>query len=260
MGCNARPSSPLPEEVELARFQARLRDLEDELVERELECATLRRELHVFRAHYLVVVGRRIAELDKLEAEIAVNFARHDPSPRAQREMREALARAQASLDALGDDPSLLAADADADERVISPELRQLFRRVAKALHPDLAADEAERGLRERFMAMANRAYERGDLAGLQAVLDEWRSLPEMVVGVGIGDALVCVIRAIAAVEARLAAIAEEIGALRTESLHALFGQARNAGDEGRDLLREMADELDLRTATARERLAGLGL
>lgn len=255
---SAWPSGRLPEELELARFEGRRADLEDELVDRETECATLRCDLHGFRARYLAVVGRRIAELDRLDAEIAVIIASRDPSPRAQREMQEALARAQQSMDALGDDPCALAADAD--DRVISPELRKLFRRVAKAMHPDLAADEAERRLRERFMAKANRAYERGDLAGLQAILDEWNALPELVTGVGIGDALVRAIRAIAAVEARLAAIAEEMTALRTESLYVLFERACRARDDGRDLLREMADELDLRVAVAREKLTGLGL
>ena len=257
-GCNARPSGPLPEEIELARFQARLRDLEDELVERELECATLRRELHVFRAHYLVVVGRRIAELDKLEAEIAVNFARHDPSPRAQREMHEALARAEASREALGEDPGSSSAQADEQERVTSPELKRLFRQVAKAMHPDLASDEDERRLRERFMAKANRAYERGDLEGLQGVLNEWNTLPETVVGLDIGAALVRAIRAIAAVNARLAEITAEMTVLGAEDLFALFDQARRARDNGRDLLRDMAEELEQRIMGARERLAGL--
>lgn len=249
----------LPEEVELVRFEARLDDLEDELIERELECATLRRELHVFQANYLVVVGRRIAELDRIEAEIAVIIARDDPSPRAQREMREALARAQQSLDALGVDPSYLAG-LDELEVVISADLRKLFRRVAKAMHPDLAADEAERRLRERFMAKANRAYERGDLDGLQALLDEWNALPEMVIGVDIGAALVRVIRGIAAVQRRVAELADEIAVLSAEDLFALFEQARRAREEGRDLLHEMADELDLRTAVALDRLAGLEL
>lgn len=252
-------SSLLPEQRELARFEARLNVLEEELVDRELEAATLHRELHVFKAHYLTAVGWRLAELDQVDADIAVIIARDDPSPRAQREMREKLARAQQSKDALDEDLSHLLGRDDL-ERIITPELRKLFRQVAKAMHPDLAADEPERLLRERFMAKANRAYQRSDLEALQAVLEEWNALPEIVVGVDIGAALVRAIRAIAAVEARLAAIAEERTALGTESLYALFERARRARDEGRDLLREMADELDLRTARARERLSGLGL
>jgi len=205
-----------------------------------------------------VVVGRRIAELGELEARIAVIIARHDPSPRAQREMREALARADASREALGEDPGSPSTQADEQERVTSPELKRLFRQVAKAMHPDLASDEGERRLRERFMAKANRAYERGDLQGLQDVLDEWNALPETVVGLDIGAALVRAIRAIAAVEARLAELSAEVTVLGVEDLFALFDQARRARDGGRDLLREMAEELEQRIMGARERLAGL--
>jgi uncharacterized coiled-coil DUF342 family protein len=69
---------------------------------------------------------------------------------------------------------------------------------------------------------------------------------------------LVRVIRAIAAVEARLAEIAEEIAVLGTGSLQALHQQVREARVEGRDLLQEMADELHSKIEAARQKLAYL--
>jgi TonB family protein len=52
-----------------------------------------------------------------------------------------------------------------------SPELRQLWIRVLKRVHPDLAIDEQDRIRCERLTKLANEAYQAGDLKALRAVL-----------------------------------------------------------------------------------------
>jgi TonB family protein len=52
-----------------------------------------------------------------------------------------------------------------------SPELKQLWIRVLKRVHPDLAVDEQDRIRCERLTKLANEAYQAGDLAALRAVL-----------------------------------------------------------------------------------------
>jgi TonB family protein len=52
-----------------------------------------------------------------------------------------------------------------------SPELKQLWIRVLKRVHPDLAIDEQDRIRCERLTTLANEAYQAGDLVGLRAVL-----------------------------------------------------------------------------------------
>ena len=52
-----------------------------------------------------------------------------------------------------------------------SPELKQLWIRVLKRVHPDLAIDEQDRVRCERLTKLANAAYQAGDEEALRAVL-----------------------------------------------------------------------------------------
>jgi TonB family protein len=52
-----------------------------------------------------------------------------------------------------------------------SPELKQLWIRVLKRVHPDLAIDEQDRIRCERLTKLANEAYHAGDVEALRAVL-----------------------------------------------------------------------------------------
>jgi TonB family protein len=52
-----------------------------------------------------------------------------------------------------------------------SPELKQLWIRVLKRVHPDLAIDEQDRIRCERLTKLANEAYQAGDAEALRAVL-----------------------------------------------------------------------------------------
>ena len=249
-----------PEEEELARLQARLADLEEELADRELDLATRRRELLDFQTRYLAIVGTRLAELDQLEAQIAVLLAAREPSPEAEHEAETSAARARESAEALGDDPDALRQAAAEAPREIPEELKKLYRQVAKAVHPDYAADDDERPLRERAMAEANAAYEVGDVERLKAILENWESRPEAVSGDGTGADLVRAIRAAAVVEARLAELAAELASCAEGSLAELHDNASAAQAEGRDLLQEMVDDLDGRISAARRRLEELSI
>ena len=247
-----------PEEEELDRLETRLAELREELADRELELATSRRRLLVFQQRYLAIVGRRLAELDQLEAQIAVLRAARDPSPEAEQEARASEARARESSDALGDDPDVLEDAAAEPQPEVSEELKKLYRQVAKAVHPDFAADDDDRALRDRLMAEANVAYEAGDVDKLETILKGWQSRPEDISEDGVGAQLVHAIRSIAAVEARLAELADEIASCAQGTLAELYAESLHVRAEGRDLLQEMANEVDGRIAAARLRLRAL--
>ncbi len=189
---------PSPEARELDKKKAELAGLQARLAERELDLTTLRAELHSFEGTYLRMVGSRLAELDEIEAQIAEARSRNKPKDQQAQE-RASQARAQA-------EESAQAVEAEQETGRREPfkpseNLKKLYREVAKRIHPDLATDESERKRRHELMAEANRAYEEGDAARLEAILRDWESSPESVKGEGPGAELVRVIRKIAQIE-----------------------------------------------------------
>ena len=241
-----------PEEEELEHKRVELEQLQSELAESELELATLRSELVAFERRYLEVVGSRYAELDKLEAEIAESTARRHPKDPAVRQKAEsARARAQESAEALGD----AGREPSAPGFEPTEELKALYRQAAKELHPDLTTDEEERARRQRAMAELNKAYEECNEARIRQILNEWRSSPEHVRGDDTAAQLVRVIREIAQVRKRLDAIKAEVEEFVRGELYRLKKQVAEAAMLGRDLLAEIAGQLDARVEQAQTRL-----
>src|SRR5271155_1049137 len=160
-------SSLNPEEQELARKRAERATIESELAERELRSANLRAEMGAFEQQYLHFVGSRYAELDELRAGIAERAAREQPeNARAQQAAHEAREHAKETKNAAGEK---LESSPRAFES--SPEMKRLYRDVAKRIHPDLTSDRNDRAKRQALMAEANEAYRRGDDARLAKIL-----------------------------------------------------------------------------------------
>jgi len=244
-----------PEDRELERKRARLSAIEAKLVERELELATLRGELCVFERKYLSVVGVKYAELDDLLAQIAEAEARLRPNQEAfARKAQEERQRARDSAAAAG-----VQDKGDVDKGFVpSEELKRLFREVAKAVHPDLGSDDAERVRRHPFMADANEAFAKGDAEGLRAILRKWESSPESVKGDGVGADLVRTLRKVAQAEERLRAIKQEIAELKASELFTMMAKAAEAEKQGRDMLAELAARAESQIRDAQVRLSAL--
>ncbi len=231
-----------PEEEELARKKTMLAELEAQLADRELELASCLADLVHFEKRYLQTVGRRYAILDELKAKIAEAHAKQNPQESARAAGKE---KPETPLDD--------AASPSKPKR--SESLRNLYRQAAKLLHPDLTLDGAEKEKRHRLMADLNDAYARGDEERIRAILREWHASPENVQGEGAGAELIRVIRKIAQVERRLKAIAAEMDQHRQGELSKLRQQVEEAHANGRDLLKDLAEQLDSEIAQRREEL-----
>jgi len=242
-----------PEEKELHKKLSELAALEVELAQHELDLATIQGELRAFENRYLRIVGVRYAELDKIEAQIAKTLARLNPKDnKAKEKAEQARYQAQESAHATGN----IQEQKEPLRFKPSESLKKLYREVAKRIHPDLTTDEEERTRRQHLMAEANRAYEEGDEERLEAILREWESSPESVKGEGPGTDLVRAIRKIAQVEERLPTIETEITQLKESDLYKLKTKVEDAEKEGRDLLADMANQLDKQIADASKHLA----
>ncbi len=240
-----------PEERELENKKAELASLEVDLIQRELDLASLRAELTDFENQYLRKVGVLYAELDEIQARIAEAEARRTPSDLGAQE-QAARARTQAQ------ESSQTARALSEPKSKPTESLKKLFREVAKRIHPDLATNDADRARRQKLMAEANRAYEDGDEAKLQAILEDWETSPESVEGEGVGPELIRVIRKISQIQRRFVEIEAEMEQLSTSDLYQLWAKTEEAEKQGRDLFKEMASQVDQEIAAARKRLASI--
>lgn len=212
------------EERQLNEKLQELTDIEFRLAQRELDLATFQAELETFERHYMQVVGMRQQELDRIEAQV-VDYA--------------------ASLEAMQNfSPSLT--------------LKQLYRDIAKQIHPDLATDPEEHRRREAIMAEVNRAYAAGDAERLQQLFRDWQDSPESIQGDDAGAQLQRAIRKIAQSQDRLLSIEAQISTLENTDLFNLLQKQQQVEKIGRNLLKEMAHQLEQQIQTAQAQLQDL--
>jgi hypothetical protein len=245
---------PNPEEEEFDVKQRELEDFEFQLIEQELQLSELQAELSSFEKLYLKVVGCKYAELDEIEAQIAELRARRDP---LKLDVRQAAQEARARAEESRAGTANLAVSKPRPSST-SQSLKRLYRLVAKRIHPDLATDEKDRARRQMLMARANDDYQAGDEARLRAILEEYESSPETVLGDGVAADLVRVIRKIAQIKRRLAEIEKTIGELMKSEIAELKARAEEESKQGRDLLAQMAQAVSQRIEQARSTLAHL--
>lgn len=249
---NSNPDpNPSPSAQASQNQQARFEELSKELAEKELELATLQNELASFETRYARTVGVYFAELDRLDREIARELARLHPEESYQQGYRRAEKKAQTSQEAV--DRKL-----EKEPKTFNPseELKNLFRKVAKTIHPDLATNEEERAYRTELMARANAAYRDGDAAALEKILYEWEHRDEMKTQAE-KQALELdgLDQKIARIQRRLAEIQRKIDEFQKSELHQLMLKVKRAEEQGQDLLSEMAANLQPQIRAAQKYL-----
>jgi hypothetical protein len=225
---------------DLDGLRSRLAELDPVLGERRADLALEKSALDAFGVDYRRRVGLLHERLDQLELEIAEaelgelsKQVKGDPSGRAE---------------------SAAAARPEPLPRYTSDAARKLFRDVAKAIHPDLARDEATRDRRHALMIEANRAYAMGDEEQLRSILDAWERSPEAVQG-GDPEAMrLRLVRRIAQIEEELELLDSDLAALKESPLGKLKAMVDEAAARGKDLVRDMIGRLkrDILVATNR--------
>ena len=224
--------------------------------QRELDSATVNADLLAFERKYFRLVGRLFADLDDLEdieARIAELEANLNPTDKdAQEKAKEALHRSIDSQKSI----SLTSEGNKKEKFEPSDNLKKLYRQAAKTVHPDLATEINSQHLRQLLMAELNLAYEKGDEEKIIDIIRQWETSPEAVEGDGVEAELTRIIRKIAQVKNRLLLIDSEIMALKDSTLWNLKVECDSSEEVGRDLLSEMAENLNAKILAAKGRLS----
>lgn len=105
-------------------------------------------------------MGKLYAQLDEWNAKIAERLAEQEGTHEAWSAAARARTQVEESNSAVSGEA------AAAQEFASSPELKALYREVAKQVHSDLATAEVDRHKREQLMADANAAYQRAGSHG----------------------------------------------------------------------------------------------
>lgn len=234
--------TPTQDEQELERKRREFHALERRLARIEHDLKDLREEIREFEQLYSVKMADRIHELDQLRQELARArtgaSAGAGPQEGAERRRHGLRDEEPESEDIPRVQPGTVAAGK-------SEGLRDVYRRVAKAIHPDFADSDADRKRRQKLMAEANRAYAEEDRVTLQAILEEWELSPETAVAVGTAGELALVTRRISRVVERIRSVELEMARLRKTDLYRLIQRMQDARWQGRDIITEMASRLD---------------
>lgn len=214
-------------------------NLEVRLHELQAELALTESEWNEFRARYIEAVGGAYAELEEVERQIAEFEPVRDEVADEEPEDEEA-------AEAITEGSSEGAAARGLKQ------VRKLFWRVAKMLHPDLASDDAERDRRHELMTEASQAYRDGDMDRLSSLLDDESD-----------TAVIAPERdELAALRSRVALLKRELHRVETDIKHfaesPFFGvktRCDDAARRGRDLLSEMRAHVADQVIDARRRL-----
>lgn len=247
-------NSRRPEDAELSRKREELAELQVRLADLELQLLTLRLELAEFEKLYHSKVDLLYAELDEVEALIAERLAQLRPldSNTAQK-ASEARKRAEESRRVADDSSRTLPHPVERSQK-----LKDLYRAAAKQLHPDLAQDDRDRAIRERLMTEANLAYAKGDEGRLEAILEEYQSNPDTVLGSDVGAELIRIIRRISLANMNIRKAETEISSLNASEICKL----KTTVDEGRrrenDVLGDLVENLKQNVRARRQHLQHL--
>jgi hypothetical protein len=238
---------------QLERLRAALEQAQAELIEAEAQLADQRAEVNAFEFEFEAQVGYRVDELEALEAEVKryndrIQIARNKQIfgigyVSADEQYRRAWQAPPASAPTPPPQPLGMADEA---------RVKRLYRQLARRFHPDLAMDDADRARRTEKMTAINDAYAARSLVELEALAKE----PDILIRIGQAGPGQTQAQLVQALQAELARCQRRLREVESErsNLHRrpsvqLSIEVKLARRRGRDLLGEMAAEVERKIA-----------
>lgn len=226
------------EQHELESKRKEFHFLERRLVKLQCDLDDLRDEIADFEQIYADEMSDRITELESLEKELGRVAGReyaHDGTDHEtfHGEQQKSSQEREKSRGGVTEAPRPAPAES----------LKDVYRKVAKAIHPDLSRDESERTKRQVLMAEANRAYAEEDHVTLLSLLQECAADVEHF-RERMSERTVLDQR-ITAFRERIRVVEAEILRLKGSDLYRLVQKVRQAKNLGKDIIAEMAARLE---------------
>jgi chromosome segregation ATPase len=231
----------------LTRLRAALERTHADLIEAEARLADELAAINAFELEFEAKVGYLWDRLDALEGDIERYQDRiqmlRDGYLSVERQYRRTWQAPPPSAPTPPSQPLSQAGEA---------QIKSLYRQLARRFHPDLAVDDADRAHRTEKMTVINDAYAVRSLVELEALARE----PDVRILTGHvrpGQTEAQLAQALedelARCQRRLREIESELRRLPQRPSVQLSLEAKLARNQGRDLLREMAAELELKIA-----------
>lgn len=236
----------------LERLRAELKIRQEELIEAEAYRADQMADVTAFEEEVERRIGRLLDELASLEVEVR-NYNQRMARMRNKATFGAAYDNVEEQFRRTWEKPPPAAVKPPvkpptaADER----QIKKLYRKLARRFHPDLAPNAQQRAYRTEKMAAINDAYAARSLAELVALAEEAdrSALSSGSKGQTEEQMIKTLEEELRRIDHRLKQIRFEISNLPNRSSVQLSMEVKLAKRQGRDLLDEMAAELEHKIA-----------
>jgi hypothetical protein len=241
------------EAEKLTRLRLAVEVVRRELIEAEAELADRRADIEAFEFEYAATVGVQLMTLERIDAELKDYLDRIQ-----QRRNERIFGTAFSSVEDQYRKTWHSTPDTPPPKKkaVVSEnteaQIKKLYRQLARRYHPDLASDDAERTYRTEMMTAVNDAYAARSLAELMALAKELEDYGQSVKAEK-GETAVDMIKALeeelTRCQRRLRQIDLDMQSLYTHPLVELSTEVKFGKQRGRDILAEMAEEVERQIA-----------
>jgi len=240
------------------RLRTQLEKVHQALVDAEAELVDQKADIQAFEFEFAAHVGQLLDQLAAIEAQVNDYLARIQ-------QMRDEtqFGAGYESVDRQFErtwhttpQKEIIAPQSKPPATPNEAQIKKLYRRLARAFHPDMAQDDADRVYRTTMMAAINDAYAARSMAELMAMEQELvgqREKQETAVSprdaLSDADMILALQNEIKRCRRRLQEIELEMQTLHNRSMVVLALDVKLAKQEGRNVLDEMAADLERRIA-----------
>lgn len=230
--------------------------LNDEIHQKEQYIKSLRQELKEFDSKFFQGISIRFIKLDRINEQIIDLKEERDGFRPSDDEISQASKEIEDIFESEND--CFDEAEPESTSKLSTKNIKTLYKKVSRLIHPDYAYDSEDRQYRQELMTKVNLAYKANDQATLEKILsslDSKTSQNETTEDYGISTELEAILQEIRKAKLKLIHLDDEISDLHNLEVYQLFLQVKDAQENGVDLVSELIEDLDHKIYQANKEL-----